>query len=78
MTAPAEREARFYKWANGTAPKFRKGYAIGLHKRAADAERAKRPTCRTCGDEGGSIGIGAEMGLCWPCEDAVRRARGAA
>lgn len=67
MVSAGDRDQRFYAWAEKSAPGLRKGYAIHLHKVAADKQRAAR-TCVRCGSEGGKPGIGGTLRMCVPCE----------
>jgi len=38
------------------------------------AKRGQQPNCSACGSDGGKAGIGAQMGMCWPCEKKARAA----
>lgn len=67
----ADRDERFYAWAEKSAPGRRKGYAIHLHKVAADKQRTAR-SCVRCGSDGGKAGIGCDLRMCVPCELAER------
>lgn len=43
-------------------------------ERETAAKRAHAPNCAQCGSDGGKAGIGAKLGLCWPCEKKARAA----